>query len=58
MKRRYEMATKQKCRFCGEPGQRICDECASLSRDWHNERLTILQRTVAGTELHRRIGNV
>jgi hypothetical protein len=53
-----EMTTKQKCGFCGEAGQGICYECASLSMDWHNERLTILQRAVAGTELHRRIGNV
>jgi hypothetical protein len=57
-KKENKMATKQKCRFCGEPGQGICYECASLSMDWHNEHLNISQRVIAGAELHRRIGNV
>jgi hypothetical protein len=57
-KKENKMATKQKCRFCGEAGQGICYECASLSVDWHNEYLNISQRVIAGLELHRRIGNV
>ena len=49
------MATKQKCRFCGEPGQGICYKCASLSMDWHNVRLPISQSAQARLELKRRM---
>jgi hypothetical protein len=49
------MTTKNICRFCGEPGQGVCYECASLSMDWHNVRLPILQSAKAGLGLKRRM---
>jgi hypothetical protein len=50
------MATKGKCRLCGKPGQGLCYDCATISIEWHNERLPVLLRVIAGLELHRRVG--
>ena len=49
------MTTKGKCRFCGAPGQGVCYDCAILSIEWHNERLPVLLRVIAGLKLYRRV---
>lgn len=48
------MATKDICRFCGEPGQGVCYECAIDSMEWHNHRISFAQAQKAGLELIRR----
>ena len=49
------MATKDKCRFCGQSGQGVCYECAIDSMEWHNNRIPLAQAQKAGTELIRRM---